>query len=618
MRDLLRLVLWFGILTGFAEVALLSAIKLGSLASAPAGWASPDERLRHSYLWLSHHVLWMAPLSLSALLLLPAALLALAGRISKGFMSVRNASAVLAFVCCLSLLNVYPRLFLAAVLVLAAGIALQLGRLADARPKKFLGFVRRTTGWLVGAMLFLAITMNLGGAMSKRMRLGNLAESSEGVPNVLLLILDTVRSANMSLYGYPRETTPNLERLAANGVTFDMAISTSPWTLPSHVSMFTGRLPYEFTSNFLIPYGGEHPTLAEFFTERGYASAGFVGNLVYCTEESGITNGFTHYEDHQLRPSEFVKSSSLGRRLERSPFFHRLFSHYDVFGDKDAEEVTDEFLDWVDDRPADRPFFAFLNYMDAHEPYLPPARFEQRFGPGTERRNELNTYFIRWAARPGRAQMSAEELAAEVAAYDGTIAYVDEQIGVLLDRLREDGLLENTVVVVVSDHGEQFGEHGLHVHGNSLYLPNLHVPLLVAYGNNLPAGRRVDTPVSVRDIPATVSSLAGLASVAPFPGESLERHWIQSGEDSVLAVEPVFSELTDIRGAPTTKSLLVGHYHYIWGENRVEALFDIEADPQELTSLMTRENTELIVSMRRMLAPHVRGDSALWERLPQN
>ena len=124
--------------------------------------------------------------------------------------------------------------------------------------------------------------------------------------------------------------------------------------------------------------------------------------------------------------------------------------------------------------------------------------------------------------------------------------------------------------------------------------------------------------MSIRDIPATVSSLAGLAAVAPFPGESLERYWTQSAEDSGLAVEPVFSELTDIRGAPTTKSLLVGRYHYIWGEHRVEALFDIESDPQELTSLMTLENRELILSMRRMIAPHVRGDSALWERLPQN
>jgi arylsulfatase A-like enzyme len=618
MLDLVRLVLFFGILTGFAEVILVAVIKFASLASAPAGWASPDVRLRHSYVWLSPHIIWMAPLTLSVCLAFPAALLAFAGRVSRGILSIRNASVVLAFFCCLSLLNIYPRLYIVAVLVLGAGLAVQLGRLADARRTQFLGLVRRTTRWLVGALLLLAVTMNIGGVLRERMRVAALAASLDGVPNVLLLILDTVRASNMSLYGYSRETTPRLERLAADGVTFDMAIATSPWTLPSHVSMFTGRLPYEFTSNFLIPYGGEHTTLAEFFTERGYVTAGFVGNLVYCTEESGITTGFTHYEDHKMEPSEFVKSFALGRRLEQNPLLHRLLSHYDVFGDKDAAEVTDEFLSWVDNRPDNRPFFAFLNYMDAHEPYLPPERFQQQFGSGWERSNDLNTYFIRWAARAGRAQMRTEELAAEVAAYDGTIAYVDEQIGILLDKLREDGLLQKTVVVVVSDHGEQFGEHGLHVHGNSLYLPNLHVPLLVAYGNNLPAGGRVATPVSIRDIPATVMSLTSLSGGAPFPGRSLERFWEPVEEDSERVVEPVFSELTDIRGAPTTKSLVVGRYHYIWGENRTEALFDLQSDPGELTSILTPENLELVNSMRRMIAPHIRNDAALWERLPQN
>jgi arylsulfatase A-like enzyme len=450
------------------------------------------------------------------------------------------------------------------------------------------------------------------------MRLGGLAASLESAPNVLLLILDTVRAPNMSLYGYERPTTPNIDRLAADGVTFDMAIATSPWTLPSHVSMFTGRLPYEFRTNFLIPYAGEHTTLAQFFSAQGYVTAGVVGNLVYCTEESGITRGFTQYRDHQVKLSEFVKSFALGRRMESSRFAHSAMSHYDVFGDKDAAEVTSEFLDWVEDRPRDRPFFAFLNYMDAHEPYLPPARLEEQFGTGTERNHDLNSYFIRWAARASRGQMTAEEVAAEEAAYDGTIAFVDEQVGRLLDKLRDEGALRNTVVVVVSDHGEQFGEHGLHVHGNSLYMPNLHVPLLVAYGDNLPAGSRVPTPVSIRDIPATVTSLAGMATISPFPGRSLERYWARAPGDSAQALEPVFSELTDIRGAPTTKSLVVGRYHYIWGENRVEALFDFETDPEELTNLVTRENLELVTSMRRMIAPHIRGDSALWERLPQN
>ena len=617
-RDLVRLVLWFGILTGAAEVALLAVIKFGSLASAPVGWANPDDRLRHSYLWLSPHVAWMAPVMLSAFLALPAALLELVGRINKSFRAFRTVSGVLAFVCCCSLLYIYPRLYGFAVVLLAGGIAVQVARVADARRALFLSFVRRTVSWMVGVVLLVVVTVNVGGVLRERTRLGALTSSLQGAPNVLLLILDTVRAANMSLYGYSRETTPNLELLAENGVTFDRAIATSPWTLPSHVSMFTGRLPYEFNTNFLIPYGGEHTTLAEHLSDRGYMTAGFAGNLVYCAYESGITRGFVHYEDYRINAFEFLVSTALGRRFASSPVLHGLLAHPTVFGDKDAAEVTSGFLDWTETRSSDHPFFAFLNYMDAHEPYASPPRFEQRFATETPRRNDLNTYFLRWAARAGRAQMSSEELAAEVAAYDATLAYVDEQIGVLLEGLQNDGLLQNTIVIVASDHGEQFGEHGLHVHGNSLYMPNLHVPLVVAYGDRLPGGTRIGTPVSIRDIPATVLGLTALDAASPFQGQSLERHWTGAAADAGNIVEPVFSELTDIRGAPTTKSILVGRYHYIWGENRIEALFDIESDPGEMTSLLTRENLELVTRMRRLMATHIRNDTALWERLPQN
>ena len=616
--DLLRLVLWFGILTAAVEVTFLAAIKLGSLASAPVGWANPDDRLRHSYLWLSLHVVWMAPLMLSFVLALPAAILALAGRVNQRVFSLHIVSGVLAFVCWCSLLYIYPRLYDIAVVLLAVGLAVQVARWIDTHQETFLRVVRKTTPWMVAALLFVAVAMNAGTILRERISSASASAPGSSAKNVLLLILDTVRASNLSLYGYPRETTPNIERLAAGGVTFDRAIATSPWTLPSHLSMFTGRLPYEFNANFLIPYRGQHRTLAEEMAAQGYVTAGFAANLVYCAWESGITRGFLHYDAYQISATEFLKSFALGRRLDRSPALHGLFAHYDVFGEKDAKVVTNEFLNWLEVRPQDRPFFAFLNFMDPHEPYLPPARFEQKFGTGTPRRHDLNNYFLRWTARAGRTLMSPEELNAEVAAYDGTIAYVDEQVGVLIDRLRDEGLLQNTVVIVASDHGEQFGEHGLHVHGNSLFLPNLHVPLVVASGDRLPGGMRVGTPVSIRDIPATVMSLSGVAGDNPFPGKSLDRYWTDVAADSIDAGQVVFSELTDIRGTPTTKSLIVGRYHYIWGENRVEGLFDLNSDPGELTNLVSRENLDLVTSMRRLMAPHIRNDAALWERLPQN
>lgn len=614
----MRLLLWLAVVAGAVEVAALAIIKVGSLASAPAGWASPDDRIRHSYLWLSPHVIWMAPAMMAVFLAVPALVVGMLGRFGKRFCGVRTAVGSMVFVCVVSLLYIYPRLYDWAVVLLAAGVAVQVARLAERHEAGFLRVVRRTTVWLAAVVAILAGAMTGVGAVRERIRIGGLSAPLAGAPNVLLLILDTVRAANSSLYGYPRETMPHLARLASDGVTFDRAIATAPWTLPSHVSMFTGRLPYEFHTNFLIPYAGEYTTLAEELRQRGYMTAGFAGNLVYCGYEAGITRGFLHYEDYGVRPIEFLLSIALGRRIAASRALHNALGDFDVFGEKDAATVTGEFLRWFDHRPSDRPFFAFLNYMDAHEPYLPPRRFETRFGTGTPRRNERNRYFLRWAARPDRADMSAAEIAAEVGAYDGTVAYVDEQVGVLLDRLRETGVLRNTLVIVVGDHGEQFGEHGLHVHGNSLFMPALHVPLVVAYEGGVPAGRRVGVPATIRDIPATVMSLIGESAAGVFPGKSLERYWQDSGQSAEPVVEPVYSELTDIRGAPTVKSLLVGRYHYIWGENRVEALFDLASDPTESTSLMTRENLDLVTRLRRLMAPHIRNDRALWQRLPQS
>jgi len=610
------LVLWFGILTGAIEVAALGLTKVASLASAPAGWANPGDRIRHSYLWLSPHVAWMAPVAMSALLAAPTLLLALLGRVKRTLPSVRVVTATLSFICISSLLYLYPRLYDVAVALLAGGLAVQVARLAHGRSAGFLRLVRRTTPWMTAALALTAVGMTAGGAARERIRLAGLPEPPADAPNVLLLILDTVRASNLSLYGYPKETTPNLERLATRGVVFDRAVATSSWTLPSHVSIFTGRLPYETHTNFLVPYAGEYPTIAEQLRTRGYMTAGFAGNLVYCEYESGITRGFLHYDGYRIATSEFLLSTAIGRRVAKSPTLHRWMSDYDVFGAKDAAEVTSEFVRWVHRRPQGRPFFAFMNFMDAHEPYLPPERFQERFGTPTPRRNDLDTYFLRWAARPNRAQMTPAEVRAEEGAYDGTIAYVDEQVGRVLAELRAAGIEQNTIVIVASDHGEQFGEHGLHVHGNSLFMPVLHVPLIVAYGDRLPAGRRVSAPASLRDIPATIVGLAKLADPSPFPGLSLERYWRDDG--SVSPTAPMFSELTDIRGAPTMKSLVVGRYHYIWGENRFEALFDTEADPAESVSLMTRENLELATEMRRLLAPYVRADTALWSRLPQH
>ena len=205
------------------------------------------------------------------------------------------------------------------------------------------------------------------------------------MPNVLLLVMDTVRADRLSLHGYKRDTTPNLVRLARKGVRFDQARSTAPWTLPSHASMFTGRWPHQTGVSEDRPLDATHPTLAEFLSDRGYLTAGFVGNTYFCNSWFGLGRGFAHYEDFYdedlvISITETLRCSALGRCLLRIASLPLGVERRR----KDAAAVNHDFLDWLSEQDKERPFFAFLNFFDAHTPYLLPEGAEPRFGPSVQ------------------------------------------------------------------------------------------------------------------------------------------------------------------------------------------------------------------------------------------
>src|SRR5207302_1043365 len=194
-----------------------------------------------------------------------------------------------------------------------------------------------------------------------------------------------------------RPTTPRLERLAKQGIRFDEARATAPWTLASHASFFTGRWPHELGVEWLTPLRGNFPTLAEYLGSHGYATAGFVANSVYCSYDTGLDRGFTYYEDYlfdlqHLRPLrtallvEYAWDgvSNLGLWLSQSlprVRFHPWLRWLSATNRKHAGSINREFIDWFSQRPEpQRPFFAFLNYLDAHAPYLPPEGSPFPFG----------------------------------------------------------------------------------------------------------------------------------------------------------------------------------------------------------------------------------------------
>ena len=270
---------------------------------------------------------------------------------------------------------------------------------------------------------------------------------------------------------------------------FECAWASAPWTLPSHASLFTGRWPHELAVEQLGCLDTKRPTLAEFLGKRGYNTAGFIANQFFCGHESGLSRGFDTYLDFPVNAIEVLRSSTLGWFLVQGTFRIRDELRWFLapdrapglcldFSRKDASEINREFLGWLskNDQGA---FFAFLNYFDTHDPYLTPPGTAHRFGPALKTRGRV--HHAPRLAKGGRGSPDPESVSLARDAYDDCIASLDHALGELIGELRRRGKLDDTLLIITADHGEEFGEHGKFRHGVSLYEPEIHVPLLVRY-----------------------------------------------------------------------------------------------------------------------------------------
>ncbi len=403
-------------------------------------------------------------------------------------------------------------------------------------------------------------------------------------PNVLFIVLDTVRAESLSLYGRERPTSVELEKLAQTGVRFDQARTPAAWTLPAHASMFTGRWPYELSARLDRPLDDEAPTLAEYLASRGYATAGFFANPMFGSPYFGLDRGFEHYESNATGPVEFLRSSMFGRVLLQSlvPSLIARDRPTAFFLRKDAAQINQHLLDWLDDRPAGRPFFAFVNYYDAHDPYIPPPGAQAGFAQATADENELNQ--LREWHRLNKSELATSVLERVRDRYEECISALDRRLGELFDALAKRGLLDNTIVVVTSDHGEHFGEHGQFEHGRSLHSQVMRVPLVIS--GRVPCGSVVAEPASLAELPATIVELAGVAEDAPFPGRSLARFWDPSaGEpaqsDAMLLSETVDDEDSSQPAPNPPRSLISEGMVYMRERDGTERLFALSDEREE-------------------------------------
>lgn len=425
-------------------------------------------------------------------------------------------------------------------------------------------------------------------------------------PNVVLIVLDTVRADHLSVYGYSRPTTPGLERLASEGVTFEQALAPAPWTLPSHATLFTGLYPVQHHAGRLHPRLDAHlTTLPELLHEQGYQTVGFSNNT-WVSRATNFNQGFDDFED-------FRGIWRVWRSVSRltAVQIYRVFRPSQLHGDRSGGAgVTNRAIRrWFNARhdPA-RPFFLFINYLDAHFPYHAPDPYWRKFvepahlALATELLDAKAQDEADWTPPP--IKWDATKWGALADLYDGELFYLDAMLTELFDDLRERKLWDDTLVVITSDHGEHLGEHDLFLHRFSVYEPTLRIPLIMRLPGRLPAGKRFPDWVGLADVFPTVLKLvdvpppaevhAGLAGhslvgspVAVPAGRALLGDY--EVPDNLLPRYRRKTRVTDeryfYRGL---RSLHDGNWKLIWGTDGRHELYDLAKDPLETNDLLTR------------------------------
>jgi arylsulfatase A-like enzyme len=534
------------------------------------------------WLWKARDVAVMLPLGYLAVMVIPLLAAAAAHAVFPRRVGLAAVGAFAMGWVALGVLLLFQRISPWGWVVVALGVAVQWYRYWRGREEAHWRLARWTAA--AGAVLFAALgVMRQWSASSSEQRaMASLppvvVDSGTAPPNVLLLIWDTVRASSLSVYGDTARTTPGLGAMAERGVVFEEAFSTAPWTLPSHAAMFTGLNGSLQSSDWKFPLDETPPVLAEQLRSRGYVTGGFVANLSATGFATGLGRGFVRYEDTKRTVDEVLLSSTFGQRTPIETFvnwrseglrqavrqavsrasWHN--SSYQTHDQKPASEVAEQFLDW-ESGIAGRPWFAFLNLFDAHAPYRPPMQYRQMFD------------------RTGRVY----------GRYLGSIRYIDDVMAMLVAELDRRGRLANTIVVVTSDHGEQFGEHGLNAHGNSLYREVLRVPLLIMAPGRAPSGVRVSSAVSLRDVSATILDLAGVPQGA-IAGRSLRGLWASppNAKPSDVIAE-VTKGINDARGNPTAegdlRAVIDDTLTVIRNTTSKLEAFAYRADPTESTNL---------------------------------
>ena len=395
-------------------------------------------------------------------------------------------------------------------------------------------------------------------------------------PNVLLVSIDTLRRDHLSCYGYERETSPNIDSLADEGVLFQTVVAPSAWTLPVHTTLLTALPPTQH--DVITLHRRLKPdvvTLPAVMRDAGYATAAFVSTTVL-NVVFGLWRGFDHYDDYT-----HVHTGYTDRCRVSTP------------------ALVDAVKDWLDVwrlRGSGRPFFVFLHLYDVHSKrhhrqpgaalYCSPTPFQDMYDPSYRGENKGQRLIGKHSSTE---RMSERDLIHNMALYDGEIRFVDDQLEDLFAILRSLGVMDRTIISVISDHGEEFYEHGRQGHHQSLYDETILVPWVMRFPEKIPAGRVVEAQVRMMDIAPTILSLAGIAPTPGFGVLKGDRRFagadlapLVSSPNTDFSPLPAFADLEGKLAAVRTEE-----WKYIMSLHAegAEELYSLADDPKELINL---------------------------------
>lgn len=434
------------------------------------------------------------------------------------------------------------------------------------------------------------------------------SDSPLNQPNILWIVWDTVRRDHLSLYRYDKPTTPYLDSWARGARIFDNCISIANTTVPTHASMFTGLMPSEHQRNNTHNYLGDNfTTVAELLDQSGYQTYMYSANP-HISRSRNFIQGFDivehpwddRYKDEVLQ--RLRKKIVSQNRFNGAP--KKIASHIPsslLF--KDGGELPQRRVtQWLRKCRSSKPFFIFLNYMEAHQPYLPMEVYRERLmSPGQVQKS----YRIDRSLVPmrnytfGLKEYSEEEIEITRLTYDATVAELDGLLENLLKSLQADGYLDNTIVILTSDHGEHLGDHHMLDHQYSVYESLIQVPLVIHYPKCLSPAR--DTrPVINSDLFCTVLELAGIGIPEPLQGKMVSL--LKPQEERIRVAEcPAYPthcfrlvkrfspDFDPMPWSRTLRAVYQGKYKYIWASDGKHELYDLEADPGELKNLIEIE-----------------------------